>query len=259
MSKLNKWYLGLTFSIMLICWGICVLCSLNGIVMSEYYILYVPWILGGLSPTIASYVTLKKNGEVKGFKDWLKIVFNFKRGSVLAYVAVIVFGILTFLPQSIIAGYENGAALYLLPLLMVAMLVGGGLEEAGWRLVLQPELEKKFNYTVSTVIVAVIWSLWHLPLFFIQGVSQYRTDYGIFCIGVFGLSFALASLRKITGGVALCVLFHCTSNALSSIFITKQSVLGSTVAAISTIALSYVVILLWKSKQRQRIPAIGSE
>jgi membrane protease YdiL (CAAX protease family) len=220
--------------------------------MSKYRIIYVPWILGGLSPTIASYIALKKNGDVKGFREWLKIVFNFKRGNTLAYMAVILFSILTFLPQSIIAGYENGAPLYLLPVLIVAMLLGGGLEEAGWRLILQSELERKLNYTLSTIIVAVIWSLWHLPLFFIPGVSQYGTDYGIFCIGVFGLSFALASLRKITGGVILCILLHCTSNALSSIFITKQSILGSAVAAASTIAVSYITVLLWNSRQKRK-------
>jgi membrane protease YdiL (CAAX protease family) len=166
-------------------------------------------------------------------------------------MALVLFSLLTFLPQSVIAGYENGAPFYLLPVLMVAMLLGGGLEEAGWRLILQPELEKKLNYTLSTIIVAVIWSLWHLPLFFIQGVAQYGTSFGIFCIGVFGLSFALASLRKITGGVMLCILLHCTSNALSSIVITKQSILGSTVATVSAIALSYIVILVWNSRQQK--------
>jgi hypothetical protein len=62
------------------------------------------------------------------------------------------------------------------------------------------------------------------------------------------MSFALASLRKITGGVTLCVLLHCTANALSGIFVAQQSILGSTVAAVSTIALSYILILLWNSR-----------
>lgn len=39
------------------------------------------------------------------------------------------------------------------------MFVGGGLEEAGWRYILQPELEKKYSFTVSTIIVSIIWWL----------------------------------------------------------------------------------------------------
>ncbi len=58
MSELNKNYLGLTFLIMLIGWGTCLLCSFNGISLDDNRWLYGPYLLGGLSPTIASYLSL---------------------------------------------------------------------------------------------------------------------------------------------------------------------------------------------------------
>ena len=77
MNKLNKDFLCYTFSIMLICWGICVICSLNGIFLEDYYILFVPYLLGGWSPTIASFLALKKNNRIKSVKEWLKNIFDF--------------------------------------------------------------------------------------------------------------------------------------------------------------------------------------
>lgn len=40
---------------------------------------------------------------------------------------------------------KNGAPIYAIVFMIPMMLLGGGLEEAGWRYILQPELEKKYN------------------------------------------------------------------------------------------------------------------
>lgn len=42
-------------------------------------------------------------------------------------------------------------------------------EEVGWRGYLQNELNKRFPLLKASLIVGVIWSLWHLPLWFISG------------------------------------------------------------------------------------------
>ena len=122
------------------------------------------------------------------------------------------------------------------------MLLGGGLEEAGWRYILQPELEKKCNLIVSTLLVSVIWWLWHLPLFFIQGVSQYGQDFFAFGINVLGVSFALAGIRKTSGSVWLCVLFHCIINSLLGIYIVNNNIIGNTVSSVTLILISLVLV-----------------
>ena len=63
------------------------------------------------------------------------------------------------------------------PLIFLTMILGGGLEELGWRGVAQPMLERRFNRITSAAIVGVLWALWHLPLFFIHGVPQYGADF----------------------------------------------------------------------------------
>lgn len=241
MSKLSRDFLLCTFSIMLAGWGICVLFSLNGVSLNDNYLLYVPYLLGGWSPTIASFFALKKSGAIANIKEWLKNVFDFRQTAV-SYCMVAVFAFIFILPQCLISGYENGAPLFAIFVMIPLMLVGGGLEEAGWRYILQPELEKKFPFTVSTVTVSIIWWLWHLPLFFIRGVNQYGQNFFAFGINVLGLSFALASIRKVTGSVWLCVLFHCVVNALSGIFVIKENIWGNVAATSLLILCSYVLI-----------------
>lgn len=224
---------------MAVCWGICWVCGLNGIFFNDNILLYIPYLLGGWSPTIASFIVLKKNNEVKNFKDWLRNVFDFKH-NIFAYVMVLIFTISYILPLCLVSGYENGKPLFSIVVMIPIMLFGGGLEEAGWRYIFQPELEKKYNYFVATIIVSVIWWLWHLPLFYIPGVAQDGMNFGLFAIKVLGLSFALASIKKNTNSVWLCVLFHCLVNSLAGIYVVSDNVMGAVVTTIVLIVVSFI-------------------
>ncbi len=249
MSKLSKNYLGFTFLIMLISWGTCLLCSLNGISINDNKLLYVPYLAGGLSPTIASYLSLKRSNKVANVKEWLKAIFDF-RHSVSSYLMVVIMAILFILPQCVICGYETKAPIFVLIVMIPAMLLGGGLEEAGWRCILQPELEKKYSFTISTMMVSIIWWLWHLPLFYIQGVAQSGQNFFVFGISVIGLSFALASIRKNTNSVWLCVLFHCMINSLLGIYQIRGNIWGNVTATTILILCSYAFI---KINDRKKI------
>ena len=101
MSKLNKNYLRCTFLIMSIGWGICLLCSFNGISLNDSKWLYVPYLLGGWSPTIASYLALESTNKVANMKEWLKNIFDF-RHHIFSYLMVVILAILFILSQCVI-------------------------------------------------------------------------------------------------------------------------------------------------------------
>lgn len=246
MSKLAGQYLSVTFAIMTICWGICLLCSFWGIYLDEILLLYIPFLLGGLSPTIASYIVLKKNGMVPNFKAWIRATFDFKHG-VVSYLLLPIFAGIFFFCLCSISGYESGAPMMALVVMIPMMLLGGGLEEAGWRGILQPELEKKYGYTKATILVAIVWWLWHTPLFFIVGVSQYGADFVAFGIDVIGLSFALSAIKKITTSTFLCVAFHCLINSLHGVYIVGENVMGNFCASAALIIFSYVIIRIQRN------------
>lgn len=246
MSRLVRKYLTDTFAIMLVCWGGCAVCSFLGVNLAEWPVLYLPYFLGGLSPTVAAYLALKQTGAVSNFKEWLKITFDF-RHTLWAYLLVPVFAACFFFVLCTVSSHEKGAPLFALVFMVPMMLFGGGLEEAGWRGVLQPELEKMFGYTIATVVVALIWWFWHLPLFFIQGVSQFGGDFLAFGLNVFGLSFALAAIKRNTGSTWLCVLFHCLINSLHGVYLVVENRLGSLAAASALILLC--VVFEWVQKK----------
>ena len=54
--------------------------------------------------------------------------------------------------------------------LFLSMVIGGGVEEFGWRGVLVYQL-RKTNPVFISLGVGLIWALWHIPLFFLGGVG----------------------------------------------------------------------------------------
>jgi membrane protease YdiL (CAAX protease family) len=248
MNKLSQDYLLIAFSIMLVCWGICVTCSFYSISLLNCYVLYIPYLLGGLSPTIASYIALKRNNRVCGLKDWLRNVFDIKH-NIYSYLMVILLGIAYILPQCFISGCKYGASLYAIIVMIPIMLFGGGLEEAGWRYILQPEMEKSHSFVLSTFIVGIIWWIWHFPLFWIPGTGQCGTNLFAFGISVLGLSFALAVIRKVSNSVWLCVLFHCIINSLSGIYIINENIYGNIASSVALIMLSCLCVVVNKKKE----------
>lgn len=128
-------------------------------------------IIGGFSPTIASYISLERNNKVKNFKEWFKKIFDIKH-NIGTYIVVILFVCIYYILGCAINGFEFGAPIFMLIIILSMMLFGGGNEEVGWRMILQPELEKKFNFHIATIFTAIIWWLWHLPIFFIKGTAN---------------------------------------------------------------------------------------
>lgn len=236
-------FLLLTFAFLIFGWGSCLVCGFFGITLTNAPYLYPLYFLGGLSPTVAAFLVLRKGG----FKAWLKSVFDFKH-SLLSYLLILVFSACFFLVLCLVCGFTPGAPLFIVPLMIPMMLFGGGLEEAGWRGILQPELETKLGFVLSALITAVIWWVWHLPLFFIPGVGQYGADFLVFGINVLGLTFALGAVKRCTGSTWLCVLLHCLINSLHGVFIIHESYLGSAAAAAVLIVLALVLVEIQKKK-----------
>lgn len=91
-------------------------------------------------------------------------------------------------------------------------------EEIGWRGYALPRLAARMGLGSASVVVGLIWAIWHLPLFYVRGVDNYGQSFPAFMIGVMALSVALAWLYAHTNGSLLLVmLMHSAVNQVIGI------------------------------------------
>lgn len=99
------------------------------------------------------------------------------------------------------------------------LFVGGPLaEEPGWRGFALPRLLKNHSALFSTLLIGVIWALWHLPLFAVPGTGSGSGLVGFiwFFLQLSGWGVLLGWVYINTGSLLLCVLFHAAGNTLVS-------------------------------------------
>jgi membrane protease YdiL (CAAX protease family) len=88
------------------------------------------------------------------------------------------------------------------------------IEELGWRGYVLDRLQASRSAFMATLILGVVWSLWHLPLFFIAdsyqaGLGVGTLEFWLFMIGIVPLSFAFTWVYNNTQRSILAViLFH---------------------------------------------------
>jgi membrane protease YdiL (CAAX protease family) len=96
----------------------------------------------------------------------------------------------------------------LISIMIIGIILGSIGEEIGWRSFLQPTLEKNYSVLLASIIVGLIWGLWHIGhykngLFFMIG----------FLIFTISASIILAwVLRDTKFNIIISVLFHISIN-----------------------------------------------
>lgn len=213
-------YLFWLFAIAWLCEGILILGEHTGIIKGTVGFILSYTVIGfgsGFAPAYATYIILKKNKRINGFKSFLILVFN----NEIKKNTIIVTG-LFFTSQLIVNLITNtyvGNSWYMFIVFLPLMIIGGGIEEIGWRGFLQPALTEKMSFPLSSILVGVIWAIWHLPLWLIQNSSQSSLNFISFFCYCIVFSFILGTLYKITKNVFSCVLLHAWGNVLGSMFI----------------------------------------
>jgi membrane protease YdiL (CAAX protease family) len=127
----------------------------------------------------------------------------------------------------------------LLLMLLVNLLITGPLgEELGWRGYALPRLLKRFSPFRTSLILGIIWGIWHLPSFYISAMVQARLSLPLFLLNAVCLSFLASWLFMNTGGsVLITILLHYIANFC-------VSVLGVPIPAFTLLMLLAVVVVV---------------
>jgi len=94
------------------------------------------------------------------------------------------------------------------------LIVGGPLgEEIGWRGFALPALLQSKRAVVASLLVAAMWALWHLPLFWMPGAAQEGTSFLWFVVLVCAFSILTTWVYLRSGGSLLAAIaFHQSIN-----------------------------------------------
>jgi membrane protease YdiL (CAAX protease family) len=86
-------------------------------------------------------------------------------------------------------------------------------EELGWRGFALPRLLRLHPPIKTSLILGVIWGLWHLPAFYVSGLPQEGASFLFFFLGAIVLSFLSTYLYiRTRGSVLITALLHLTTN-----------------------------------------------
>jgi membrane protease YdiL (CAAX protease family) len=115
-----------------------------------------------------------------------------------------------------------GYVLTYLAIFPLIIVLGGPLfEEVGWRGFALPRLQPAYGPLVGTLILGLLWALWHLPQFLIPSWAEASGGSGFLAIVKFvfiAVAFAIVTtwvFNNTNGSVLLAVLVHASIDAFS--------------------------------------------
>lgn len=126
---------------------------------------------GAFGPMAAAAVVTRLRGE--SVSEWLAATLEWRR-SPRWYVAAVgvpltvtvVLGVVVILSAGGLATDRLPGVLALFAVNTVfTTLLGGGQEEFGWRGFALPHLQTRYSALSASVVLGLVWALWHAPLF----------------------------------------------------------------------------------------------
>lgn len=149
-----------------------------------------------------------------GWKWWLVAILLLPA---LRFTAILLTSLLTGVPADYshpmirdVVPLDAPLLMLVVPWIIFEILTNG--EEMGWRGYVLPRLQVKYNALVASLIVGVIWSVWHLPKFFGTGLGAERS-FVWFTVAHLALAVLYTWLYNNTrGSLLLVVLFHAAEN-----------------------------------------------
>jgi uncharacterized protein len=187
-----------------------------------------PWvtvfhILGGFGPFAAALIILFVGEDKARIQEYMKSLCRWQLplrwyiSALLIPVGIVLaaMALLLLLNRSL-PGLAELPPLWVLPLMLVYMtLLGGGLEEPGWRGFALPRLLGRYQPLTASLILGITWGFWHLPLFLAPSVSQSNIPVSLFMSTGVGLSVLFSWFYlKTEGSTFMAVILHAAFNTM---------------------------------------------
>lgn len=218
--------------------------------------------LGAFSSSLAAIVLVVIEGRKGGLRELLSRILIWRVGIqwwAFALFFMIVPSVASLYLFNLLGGpavdWSGLRPLYTVVPMFIFLTIAAGIgEEFGWRGFLLPRLQTRYNALSSGLIVGVAWAIWHIPLFFIKGTSQYEQQLeGGLLPAILGYAvFVIAQSVQFTwlfnntkGSVLLAAVFHGASNTWAGYIDVYRGHFGGilTVVAVSVLVTLIIVLM----------------
>jgi membrane protease YdiL (CAAX protease family) len=242
-------FFGLTYLVSWLSWG--------AAAVSGQDVTASPWLaahtLGGLTPSlvgVALFYRLHRSGAER--RDFWRRVASPKLISPGWYLLIaLIFPALAGVGVALDALVSGEAPaltvlaqlaanpLTLIPMLLLGISTGPLAEELGWRGFALDRLQARTGLLAASLVLGVIWALWHLPLFLIRGTPQYD-------MGLGSAQFWLFLAIGVPASILMTRAYNCNGRSiLSAILLHWMLNLTMNLAyPLSERALTYLIVLM---------------
>lgn len=91
-------------------------------------------------------------------------------------------------------------------------------EDPGWRGYALPRMLQRFNPALASVLLGVVWALWHLPAFLFSGMPQSTLSVGWFLLAIISLTVLMSWVAINTHGAVIpAILMHWAFNRFAAL------------------------------------------
>ncbi|UCB47297.1 MAG: CPBP family intramembrane metalloprotease [Spirochaetota bacterium] len=225
----------------------------------EPILIYASW-----TPNIAAFlvlgVILRQRGGIKklisGWGKWKAGIRWYVIAVSPLFVAFLAAGVFIGLGGSPITP-EKPVGFPLLISFIISLITGAMGEELGWRGFLLSRLQSKFNALISSLIVGVIWAVWHLPLWTLTGYGWEAIPYWTFALSAISTSVLFTWVLNNTGGsLVMATLIHFMMNlgmnVVGILGLLPSPGKGWTIAAILFAIYAIIIVLIAGPKNLSR-------
>ena len=198
----------------------------------------IAYLMGGFGPSIMGVIMMIRTTPSRiERRDFWKRLVNFRAISARWYLVIVLIFPLVFAVTYLADGWLGGpdaafptlemiaANPFMLVVLLLSSLIGGAIsEELGWRGFALDKLQERWNPFVSSLVLCFFWWAWHLPLFFVQGTTQYTTGinstgFMVFTLCIIPLTFIMTwTYNHTRRSILSAVLLHMAYNFFLSLF-----------------------------------------
>jgi membrane protease YdiL (CAAX protease family) len=181
-------------------------------------------LLGTVAPSIVALGLTARSEGVDGARSLLARIFKWRvavRWYVFAagYLATIKIGVA--LVHRIAVGVWPRFGVepwYILAIATVLSTPVQAGEEIGWRGYALPRLAARLGLAQASLLLGIVWALWHLPLFFMPGTDNYGQSFAVFALQVTAISVPMAWLyARTSSSLLLVMLMHGANNQARNI------------------------------------------